>query len=54
MKLVVIVGNGNLAEVVYIYKDRKQWFNELLNTEDSFCMKTSKNIRMTHQSYTQR
>jgi len=44
MKLVVIVGNGNLAEVVYIYKDRKQWFNELLNTEDSFRMQKTSRI----------
>jgi hypothetical protein len=36
MKLVVIAGNGNLVEVVYIYKGRIQWFNELLSTEDSF------------------
>jgi len=55
MKLVVIVGNGNLAEVDYIYEDRKQWLNELLNNENSFGMqKTSRNIRMTPQLYTQR
>jgi hypothetical protein len=36
MKLVVIVGNGNQAEVVCIYEDRKQCFNELLNTETAF------------------
>lgn len=42
--------------VVCVYeKDRKQRFNEQLNTADSLCMKsTSRNIRMTHQSHTDR
>jgi hypothetical protein len=36
MKLVVIVGNVNLAEMVYTYKDRKQGFNDLLTLKTAF------------------